>query len=431
MTKIRKLDIATQVSDDDRALARSISSSPVFGDPDLGSISSIEIERAWQDASRFEPRQLESLKRLSATLGVPVPDPFGPSRADRIFGPARADEKTGQIPRKTRVLATVGPASSDPELLAEMIERGMDGARVNFSHVKTADEARAIIGGLREAMKIAGREIPIIADLQGPKIRVGDLDAPMTLETGSAVKLVPAGEGGGLPIPPKILADLAPGERVLIDDGKIELRVLSREGGVSAEVVRGGPVSSRKGINLPDSALTARVPTEKDLADLAVLRELGVDTIMVSFVQDASDLERVRKAYGAPVKLIAKIERQQAMENIEQIMAASDGVLVARGDGAVELGDAEMPVAQRRIHTLGNRTGVATGTATQMLESMLTSPRPSRADASDIARAAFEGSDFVMTSAETAIGPSPVEIIKTMSKILEAAERAIRTGTVR
>lgn len=437
MSTVMTLDIEREVSPEDRELARRISGSMRSGDPSPHTVSSIEVERAWREARTLRSSDLAALVRLSARLDVHVPEPYGKPIAERLFGPARVDPATGATGRRTRILCTVGPASSDVGILARMIEAGMDGARINFSHVAEPTAARRFVDLLASAMERSGRKISVVADLQGPKIRIGRLDRPIAVDSsGSSVVLYT--EGGepprgviALPVAhPRVLTDLSPGDRVLVDDGKIELRVSTKalEGqgaAVRVEVLKGGSVSSRKGMNLPDTTITDRVPTEKDLRDIATIEELGIGVAMVSFVGDASDMSRVRERFRGPVRLIAKIERSQAVRNLEEIMRVSEGVLVARGDGAVELGDAEVQVLQRRIHALGNRFGVPTGTATQMMESMLTSPRPSRADASDVARAAFEGSEFVMTSAETAIGPDPVEVIRVMSRILEASERAV------
>ena len=249
----------------------------------------------------------------------------------------------------------------------------------------------------------------------------------MTLVTDATVHLGPE----GLPVtPPEIVAELKPADRVFIDDGKLQLEITAAGPTARARVIRGGTVRSRKGINLPDTQLSLQVPTDKDIADIATIEALGIGLVAVSFVEDGADLERVRGHFTAPVKLMAKIERARAVTNLNAIMEAADGIMVARGDGAVEIGEAQMPVVQRQIHHLGTRLQVPTGTATEMLASMTEGGGPTRAEASDVARAALEGSDFVMTSGETAVGVDPVHVIRTMSKILEATEGALRSGAV-
>ena len=422
MPRISRLKIASEVPPEDRQLAQQLSTSATIGDPDPATVSNIEVERAWRAIDELDSASIPGLIRLSDRLGVRVPEAFRSGATDKLFGPPRPD-------RRTRVVCTVGPACADVDTLAKMIDAGMDVARLNFSHIDGAADAQRWVGLLDAAMAKAGRTITLMADLRGPKLRIGKLAGATQLVAGHAVTL---GEGGQLPLsPPAIVADLKDGDRLFIDDGRVELVVRdASETPVKADVLRGGVVTSMKGLNLPDTKLSGAVPTAKDLADIEIIESLGIDRVAVSFVESAVDVERFRKAFKHPVQLIAKVERPAAVVAIEEIMAAADGVMVARGDGAVEMGDAEMPVIQRQIHSLGNRQDVPTGTATQMMESMNDGGRPSRADASDVARAAIEGSDFVMTSGETAMGSDPIGVIEAMAKILATTERAIRTGTV-
>jgi pyruvate kinase len=376
-------------------------------------------------------KALESLSRVSiissqesAAIQQPEPD-----QVARVLGPPRPG-------RRTRIVCTVGPASSTVPVLTQMIEAGMDVARINFSHVGSPIDAERLVSALRAAMKAAGRPVQILGDLQGPKLRVAALDAPLSLIAGSTLTLCTDQQSapGRLPLAPAgIVADIQVGQAVFIDDGKVELVVVHKEDGrLEAEVLKGGVVSSKKGVNLPGTQLSMALPTDKDRADLATMKRLGVDLVAASFVESAEDITKVRRAYDAPVRVVAKIERRKAVERIREILEVSDGVMVARGDGAVELGDAAMPVIQNQIHRLGNQRGKVTGTATQMMESLIHGgDRPSRSDASDVARAAMEGSDFVMTSAETAVGSDPVKVIQVMSRILEQTEAALRDGTVR
>jgi pyruvate kinase len=436
---IKKLPLS-QLSAAERALASRLSDDPLTGDPDTTSLSEVEVKRAWADAASFSPDERALLAGLSARLGVAAPAGASPAAQDRltaVLGPPRTDARTGKIVRQTRIVATVGPASRDVQTLAAMIRAGMDVARVNFSHVKDADDARAIVDNLRAAMKEAGRDVRILADLPGPKIRTARFAPPVELSTGAAVTLGPPGDAepsaSFLPVdPPAVLADLRPGDRVFLDDGKIALRVVAAgDGSVRAQVDKGGLVKSRKGINLPDTRLSERVPTDDDLRLMEIAKGLGVRLFAASFVEDEHDMKRVRAALGFDAHVIAKIERPAALQNLEAIYQHADAIMVARGDLAVELGDADTPVAQSVMHGLGNRTGVPTGTATQMLESLTDGVRPTRAEASDVYRSVVEGAEFVMTSGETAVGTDPAGVLEQMSRLVETSELALRTGTVR
>ncbi|MBI2377261.1 MAG: pyruvate kinase [Deltaproteobacteria bacterium] len=425
MSSIRRTQISRDVDPADRALAEEISRSLEAGDPSVETLSTVEVERAWQARDRFAgtPERLRSLLSLSRLLGARPPADLEADPAERIFG-----AKAGT--RRARILCTVGPASSDPDKLATMIAAGMDGARINFSHIEKPEDAEALVKALRTAMEKAGRSIVIIADLQGPKLRIGVVKDAVALPAGARATLYSEGSTrpAGLSLPvanPDVVGALKVGDRVFIDDGKILLKVVTKQAGsVEVDVVAGGEVTSKKGLNLPDTQTPEKLPTTKDRADLATIKGLGIDTVMVSYVESAEDIENVRRLVGPGVKLIAKLERPKAVDALEAIAKASDGLLVARGDAAVELGDEHMPAVQAKINALGNELGVPTGVATQMMESMLSSPRPSRSDASDVARAVMEEADWVMTSAETAIGSAPEQIIRMMAKIIDATEAA-------
>lgn len=432
------------IDEKDRSLASAISSSPMFGDPDLSSLSTVEVMRAWHmvDQLGLDKAGMASLHRLSETLGLEPPQEKLAQAVERVFGPPRLDEN-GEVLRRTRIISTIGPASTNVETLSQMIRNGTDIVRLNFSHVKTVEQARELVDVANKAMEAAGRKVVLLGDLPGPKLRVGDLDTPIPVAVGK--KMLLTSEKGSnseqLSIsPPQILDDLKVGDRVFIDDGLIGLEVTEKTAhGVQVEVVGAAPdavIKSRKGLNLPDTRLTERIPTENDLAKMAIMKELGIDTIAASFVEDAADVARVRAAWqnleprtsAEDVKIVAKIERPQAMANLAEIYRVCDAVMIARGDMAVEMGDSQVPLAQQSMNRLGERLCVPTGTATQMLESMTTGTRPTRAETSDVARAVLEGSAFVMTSGETAAGVDPPHVVETMNEIVVTTERALREG---
>ncbi len=427
MPAVRTCDLH-DIAEADRPLAQQISESALLGDPDRSTISNIEVQRAWALADVLHLDK-DALTRLSEAVGVAPP---GSARyqqaAERLFGPSRPE-------RQTRIISTIGPASSDVPTLTKMIQAGTDVARLNFSHIESYEQAKVLVDNLRAAMQAAGRDIAILADLPGPKIRVGALKDPVELPTGSAVMLT-GGEdsnSGRLAVnPPQILHDLRVGDRVFIDDGRVALRVTSKsDDGVQTEVLIGGTVRSHKGLNLPDTRLSERIPTPRDLEKMQIARSLGIHLLAASYVEDASDVERVRQAFGAPVQIIAKMERPQALQNLDEIYRATDGVMVARGDLAIEVGDEQVPIAQQRLNHQGVTQCVPTGTATQMLESMTSNSRATRAEVGDVARAVFEGSAFVMTSEETAMGVDPAHVVETMARIVTAAEAALRSGNAR
>jgi pyruvate kinase len=331
---------------------------------------------------------------------------------------------------RTKVVATLGPASGDPEVIGAMVDAGLDVVRLNFSHGEP-DEHRQRLGLARRVAAERGASLAVLADLQGPKIRVGVLDGDgYPLPTGSTCELVAGATSAPPPAIPvtyrQLAADLEPGDRVLLDDGAIELQVRSIAGQrVDCVVLRGGTVRSRKGINLPGVRVSAPSLTAKDRKDLAIAIEAGVDYVALSFVRRAGDVTGAKRAIadlGADVPLVAKLERPEAIEHLDGILEAADAVMVARGDLGVELAVEKVPPLQKEIIARANACGVPVITATQMLESMVSSQRPTRAEASDVANAVFDGSDAVMLSQETAIGAWPAEAVATMRRIAEEAE---------
>jgi pyruvate kinase len=335
------------------------------------------------------------------------------------------------ILRRTKIVATVGPASSEPETLRGLIEAGMNGARLNMSHGTHADHALRA-ERVRVAQAETGRPVALIADLQGPKLRVGDLAAPVELEQGGSVVI--AGEDtardGDLPVSPSVLGSvLAPGVDVLIDDGHVRLRVERVERSrAKCAVVVGGTVSSHKGVNLPGVPLPIPSLTKKDLTDLEWALDRGVDFVALSFVRSASDVRALRtliEASGSDAHVIAKIEKAEAIAALDEILAEAHAVMVARGDLGVEIGAADVPLLQKRIITKALERGKPVITATQMLESMIHVPEPTRAEASDVANAILDGTSAVMLSGETAIGEYPVESVAMMARIALAVEPSL------
>jgi pyruvate kinase len=330
--------------------------------------------------------------------------------------------------RRTKIVATIGPASGTPETLAKLIEAGTDGARLNFSHGSRDDHARTA-QLVRDAEAAAGRPIALIADLQGPKLRVGDIDQEIELTNGDSIVI--AGEDAAqvddIPVSPAVLGSvLQPGNDVLIDDGLVRLRVDAVERGrARCTVVVGGVVKAHKGVNLPGIPLPIPSLTRKDLDDLDAALEFGVDYVALSFVRSASDVKALRtliEASGSQAWVIAKIEKAEAVAALDEILGEAHGVMVARGDLGVEIGAAEVPLLQKRIivHALERAKPVIT--ATQMLESMISSPEPTRAEASDIANAILDGTSAIMLSGETAVGAYPVEAVAVMDRIALAVE---------
>jgi pyruvate kinase len=339
--------------------------------------------------------------------------------------------------RKAKIIATIGPASQDPTLIERLALAGMNIARLNFSHGSHESHAR-VIEAIKQARHKLGLSIGILQDLQGPKIRLGKLENPLNVQEGERIWLYPqnlpirpANGEKALPVDfPELFTALQPGDRLLLDDGRVALRtekVLSQQ--VLARVEIGGVLSSHKGINLPGVQLRISGFTEKDRADLLFGLEQGVDAVAISFVRSVEDVRIVRRTMqehlgsARPMPLlIAKLERPEAIENMEAILDEVDGVMVARGDLGVELPPEKVPVLQKRIIRAANRRARLVITATQMLESMISNLRPTRAEASDIANAIFDGTDAVMLSAETASGEYPVQAVEMMARIVQEAE---------
>jgi pyruvate kinase len=326
---------------------------------------------------------------------------------------------------RTKIVCTLGPASSTREALHSLVDAGLDVARINFSH-STHEQHAATIALIRDVGKETGRPIAILGDLQGPRIRIGDLRGTRELADGSDVVLAPETQARGdeIPVTYELLAeDVHVGDRVLINDGLLELVVLDvSKPRVTARVLHGGSLTSHKGINLPGVQVSAPSITAKDREDIAFAVEQDLEYLALSFVRRAQDIAELRTMIPKSMLVVAKIEKDSALENIETIIRASDCVMVARGDLGVELPFEEVPYAQKRIIALGNRLGRPVITATQMLESMITHPRPTRAEASDVANAILDGTDAVMLSAETAAGQYPRLAVEAMSRIIAEIE---------
>jgi len=331
----------------------------------------------------------------------------------------------GERALRTKIVATIGPASGTREMVHALAEVGVDVVRINMAH-GTHDAHAEVVGWVREAAEAAGKPMAILTDLAGPKIRIGALSAPIQLHDDADVVLAPEGEAQGAEIPQAyagLAGDVVAGNRILLDDGAMELRVTGTEGSrVRAVVVRGGLLKEHKGMNLPGIRVSVPALTEKDIADLAFAVEHGVDYVGLSFVQHASDIEDLRRRIPPGTLIVAKIEKDTALEELEQILAAADAVMVARGDLGVELPFERVPMAQTRIIQLANLYGRPVITATQMLESMIHNPRPTRAEASDVANAILDGTDAVMLSAESAVGDHPAAAVAAMDRIIRAVE---------
>ncbi|MEA2490680.1 MAG: pyruvate kinase [Acidobacteriota bacterium] len=332
--------------------------------------------------------------------------------------------------RRTKILATLGPASSSEEVIYRLLTTGVDSFRLNFSHGKHEDHARTI-HTVREIATELGRYVPIVGDIQGPKLRIGDVEGIQYLESGQTFIIsteTRIGDQFGCSTPFTPLPhEVQSGQRILINDGLVELVVTSVDDTtVSTRVIHGGPISSKKGMNFPDSELTIPAITAKDREDVKFAVEQQLDYIAASFVRRKSDIVELRELLqshgGGEINVIAKLEKPQAITNLDEILEVSDGVMVARGDLGVELPPEEVPIMQKKILARASRWGRFAITATQMLESMTTNSRPTRAEASDVANAIFDGSDAVMLSAETASGKYPVEAVHMMARIVFAAE---------
>jgi len=337
------------------------------------------------------------------------------------------------VTRRSKIVCTLGPATDAPRVLAGMVAAGMDVARINFSH-GSAPEHRARAEAVRRAARRAGRNVAILQDLQGPKLRLGAFaQGRVELEAGATVLLATrpgvVGSPRLIPVPlPSLARDCRVGDAVLLDDGRVRLRVRGRRGrDVEAEVEIGGALSDHKGVSLPGSTGSIPAFTPKDRRDAALGRQLGVDLVAISFVRTAKDVERARRHLAPGTPLVAKMEKPEAIENLEAIVRTADGVMVARGDLGVELPLERVPGIQKRLVGEANRLGRPCIVATEMLESMIQSPRPTRAEVSDVANAVLDGADAVMLSAETAVGQDPVAAVATMARIVEKAERSVAT----
>jgi len=336
--------------------------------------------------------------------------------------------------RRTRIVATIGPASASEDVLRAMIAAGMDAARLNFSHAAHEWHGN-VIRRIRQLAGEADRPIAVIGDLQGPRIRTGALAGGSTveLEAGQPLTLttenVPGSARRLSTTYVNLPADVGPGMTILIADGLIQLVVREvRDPEIECEVVVGGALGQHKGINVPEASISAPAITEKDRADLAFICEQGFDYAGLSFVRSGDDVRRARElaaTTGRPPLIIGKIERREAVANLAEILAEADGVMVARGDLGVETSSADVPILQKRIIEESNRALKLDITATQMLASMVDNPRPTRAEAADVANAIFDGTDAIMLSEETAVGRYPVKSVETMDAIARRAEENI------
>lgn len=329
--------------------------------------------------------------------------------------------------RRTKIIATLGPASASPEVLARLFQAGADVFRLNFSH-GTQDDHAARIAMIRDLETRFNRPIGILADVQGPKLRVGQFGGGrVQLQTGQAFRLdlnPTPGDVRRVQLPhPEIITAASIGTSLLLDDGKLRLRVTrQRPDHLETEVAVGGLLSDRKGVNVPDIILPIPALTDKDRSDMAFALDHGVDFIGLSFVQRPEDVAEAREIAAGRAWIMTKIEKPQALDNLEAIIGLSDAVMVARGDLGVELPPEEVPLAQKRIVRTARQLGRPVVVATQMLESMVNAPAPTRAEASDVATAVFDGADAVMLSAETAAGQFPFEAVNIMDRIVARVE---------
>jgi pyruvate kinase len=337
------------------------------------------------------------------------------------------------VPRRTGIMCTLGPSCLDRQVLSAMIDAGMDGARVNFSHLAPGDSDKLILP-LKEAAAESGRKVSLLGDLQGPRPRTsGAPKCGVFLENGRETFLC----AGTAPLSaekitvdcPELDQALYPGARVLMNDGAIELAVLEKTAqGARCKVIRGGILDGRKGVNAPGLAMGLPPLTDKDRADLDYMAGAGFDSVALSFVRDSGSVRVVRDYLDSrehKLRLVAKIERAEALDNLEEILDASDGVLVARGDLGVEIGLEHVPAAQKRVLRLATVRGMESITSTQILESMRTSPVPTRAEVSDIYNAVLDGTGWLLFTGETARGNYPVEVVRTAVAVAKEAERSI------
>ena len=338
--------------------------------------------------------------------------------------------------RKTKIVATLGPATSSEDAIRELIRYGVDVTRLNFSHGDHETHQRNA-QAVRKAAKELGRNVAILQDIQGPKIRTGEVVGGTELVTGNRVEIAPGdflGDASRLAVSYRGLAeDVKPGDRVLIDDGLLELKVEEVDGqDITCQVIDGGEISSHKGLNFPDTALSITGLTDKDVEDLKFgVQELEPDWIAVSFIRSGDEVRAVKeriKEFGGNTPVISKIEKHEAIDDIEGVLEASDGIMVARGDLAVELSAERVPLEQKHIVSRCRRLGKPVIVATQMLDSMIRNPRPTRAEVSDVANAIFDRTDAVMLSGETAVGRYPLQSVRQMDRICQTTEGDIDYG---
>jgi pyruvate kinase len=337
--------------------------------------------------------------------------------------------------RKAKIVCTIGPVSAKREVISSLIKKGMDVARLNFSH-GDHDTHKKAIEFIRDISRRYRRPVAILQDLQGVKIRVGLIeDGAVELKKGRTLLLIP-GEGIGNQKQifisyPALIKDAKKGDRILLDDGLIQLSVLGKtQNALKSRVVEGGLLKDRKGVNLPGVKISAVSFTEKDQKDLLFGIDMNVDYVAISFVRDASDIRKVKeclKHRKQQIPLIAKIEKPEALHNIEEILSEADGIMVARGDLGVEIPPEEVPLIQKELIDEANKRGKIVITATQMLESMTEHLRPTRAETTDVANAVIDGTDALMLSAETATGKYPVEAVRMMDRIIRYTERMKET----
>lgn len=336
--------------------------------------------------------------------------------------------------RKAKIICTLGPASDTPEVIEGLIRAGMNVARLNFSH-GTHDDHRRRVNTIRKISRKLGIPVAILQDVQGPKIRLGKFEGgQLVVKQGQMVTVTTRavlGQGTIIPTPVRSLPkDVSRGDVILLDDGRVRLRVLRVMGrDVSTRVEVGGLLKDHKGLNLPGAAISVPTITEKDAEDLAFGQEIGVDYVALSFVRSADDIKQARTHVAKlNTPLIAKIEKPQAVQNLEAIAAVSDGVMIARGDLGVEMPLEQLPGIQKRAVAEVNRMGGLVIVATEMLESMVGNARPTRAEVSDVANAILDGADAVMLSGETAAGKYPIDAAETMARIVEETERGVGPG---
>jgi pyruvate kinase len=334
--------------------------------------------------------------------------------------------ETNSSIRKTKIVATLGPATGSPKSIAALLEAGTNVLRINASH-GTPEQRAEWIAAARKVAEQSGAAVAVLLDLQGPRIRVGDLSSPRELRSGQEVVFAPEEVANGDELPTtydRLANDAQAGSRILLNDGLLSVEVTAVEPPrVRGRVVDGGILTAHKGMNLPGIQVSAPALTDKDREDVRDAMKVGVDYLALSFVRRPEDLEQLRKLVDPTTKLVAKIEKATALDNLEKIVAASDAVMVARGDLGVEMPFEQVPLVQKRLIGEANHQGKPVITATQMLESMVHAPRPTRAEASDVANAILDGTDAVMLSAETAVGRYPVEAVRAMDRIIREMER--------